>query len=85
MKAFQADAWTALFALKGVPTDIMSKIHDAYAKAMADEALINKLKKLGGVAPESTQQSPTYREDLVASDVDRWAKVIFDANISIAD
>jgi len=85
LKAFQADAWTALFAPKGTPNEIMARIHAAYAKALADPQTIQKLEKLGAVAPEPAQQSQSYLKDLVAADVDRWTKVIKDAEISIAD
>ncbi|MET0676635.1 MAG: tripartite tricarboxylate transporter substrate-binding protein, partial [Bradyrhizobium sp.] len=85
LKAYQADAWTALFAPKGVPDDILAKIHAAYAKAMADPETIARLEKLGAVAPAPAQQSRAYLKELVASDVDRWSKVITDAKISIAD
>jgi tripartite-type tricarboxylate transporter receptor subunit TctC len=63
----------------------MTKIQAAYAKAMADTDTINRLEKLGAVAPAPEQQSRAYLKNLVASDVDRWTKVITDAKISIAD
>ena len=85
LNAYQADAWTALFSPKGLPDDIMTKIHAAYAKAMADPDTISRLEKLGAVAPAPGQRSQAYLRDLVASDVDRWTKVITDAKISIAD
>ena len=85
LKAFQADAWTAFFAPKGLPGDIMAKIHAAYAETMADRETIRKLEQLGAVAPLTAQQSQSYLRDLVAADVDRWAKVITDANITIAE
>jgi tripartite-type tricarboxylate transporter receptor subunit TctC len=68
-----------------LPDDIMTKIHAAYAKAMADTDTINRLEKLGAVAPAPDQQSRAYLKILIASDVDRWTKVITDAQISIAD
>jgi tripartite-type tricarboxylate transporter receptor subunit TctC len=85
LNAYQADAWTALFSPKGLPDDIMTKVHAAYAKAMADPDTIGRLEKLGAVAPAPEQQSRAYLKNLVASDVDRWTKVITDAHISIAD
>ncbi len=83
LKAYQADAWTALFSPKGLP--IMAKVHAAYAKAMADPDTIGRLEKLGAVAPAPDQQSRVYLKSLVAGDVDRWTKVITDAKSSIAD
>jgi tripartite-type tricarboxylate transporter receptor subunit TctC len=74
-----------LFSPKGLPDDIMTKIHAAYAKAMADPDTIARLEKLGAVAPAAEQQSRAYLRNLVAGDVDRWTKVITDAKISIAD
>ena len=85
LKAFQADAWTAIFAPKGLPDDIMAKIHAAYAETMAQRDTISKLEKLGAVAPAPAQQSQSYLRDLVAADVERWTKVITDANIRIAE
>jgi tripartite-type tricarboxylate transporter receptor subunit TctC len=85
LKAFQADAWTALFAPKGVPEEIMAKILAAYAETMANQDTISKLEKLGAVAPTAAQRSQSYLRDLVAADVDRWAKVITDANITITE
>ena len=85
LKAFQADAWTALFAPKGLPDDIMAKIHAAYAETMAHPDTISKLEKLGAVAPAPAQRSQSYLRDLVAADVERWTKVITDANIRIAE
>lgn len=85
LKAFQADAWTAFFAPRGLPADIMTKIHDAYAATMKNQETIRKLEQLGAVAPTVAQQSQSYLRDLVAADVDRWAKVITEANISIAE
>jgi tripartite-type tricarboxylate transporter receptor subunit TctC len=85
LKDFQADAWTALFAPIGVPTEIMAKIHGAYAKSVSDPDTIAKLEKLGAVVPAADQQSSDYLKKLVAADVDRWAKVITDAKISIKD
>ena len=74
-----------IFLAEGIADNIMAKIHAAYAKAMADPDTISRLEKLGAVAPAPEQQSQAYLRDLVASDVDRWTKVITDAHISIAD
>ena len=49
------------------------------------ESARGRLEKLGAVAPTPEQQSRAYLKNLVASDVDRWTKVITDAKISIAD
>jgi tripartite-type tricarboxylate transporter receptor subunit TctC len=85
LKDFQADAWTALFAPKGTSGDVMAKIHAAYTKALADPETTKKLEKLGAAAPDPSKQSQAYLKDLVATDVDRWTKVIKDAQISITD
>ncbi|MGY3608918.1 tripartite tricarboxylate transporter substrate-binding protein [Bradyrhizobium sp. Lot11] len=85
LKAYQADAWTAVFAPKGVPAHIIDKLEDAYKKAMADQDTVNRLEKLGAVVPARENQSRAYLKKLVSSEVDRWSKVITDARISIAD
>lgn len=85
LSAFQADAWTALFAPKNLPSAIMSRIHAAYAKAMADADTIARIEKLGAVPPAEAQRSREHLRDLVASDVTRWSKVITDAGIVIKE
>jgi tripartite-type tricarboxylate transporter receptor subunit TctC len=76
LPAYQADAWTALFAPKGTPEPILARLNEAYAKALDDEAVKRRLTELGAVIPPPEKRTRAALADLVARDTDRWAKVI---------
>jgi tripartite-type tricarboxylate transporter receptor subunit TctC len=76
LPAYQADAWTALFAPKGTPEPILVRINEAYAKALDDEPVKKRLEELGAVVPPPARRTRAALADLVAADTERWAKVI---------
>ena len=73
LPAYQADAWTALFAPKGTPEPILVRLNEAYAKALDDEPVKKRLEELGAVVTPPTRAA---HPELVAADTARWAKVI---------
>ena len=73
---FKVSAWNALFAPKGTPKDVVAKLSDALNKALSDEATRKRLLDLGGVIPEGRERTPEHLAEFVASEVDRWGKVI---------
>jgi tripartite-type tricarboxylate transporter receptor subunit TctC len=78
---FDADAWTALFVPRGVPADVVSRVHEAYLSAIKSRPVIERLSGLGAVIPTGESLGPEYLRVLVARDLERWAKVVQDANI----
>jgi tripartite-type tricarboxylate transporter receptor subunit TctC len=78
---FDADAWTALFVPRGVPADVVSRVHEAYLSAIKSRPVIERLSGLGAVIPTGESLGPEYLRALVARDLERWAKVVQDANI----
>jgi tripartite-type tricarboxylate transporter receptor subunit TctC len=82
---FTADAWTSLFAPKGLPEPVAAKLNAAYQAALNDPAVVSRLSELGAVIPKPEQRGGAALAVLVKSDVDRWAKVIKDANIPLQE
>lgn len=80
---YLADAWTAIFAPKGVPADIIAKLNKAYAAALGKSETSAALEKLGAVLPAANERTSAHLEALVKRDVERWGKIIRDAKISI--
>jgi tripartite-type tricarboxylate transporter receptor subunit TctC len=76
LPAYQADAWTALFAPKGTPEPVLRRLNEAYVKALDDEAVRKRLGELGAVLPSAEKRTRAALADLVAKDTERWAKVI---------
>jgi tripartite-type tricarboxylate transporter receptor subunit TctC len=80
---FQASGWNAMFAPKGTPADVVSKLNAAARAALRDEAVRKRLLDLGAELPDEAGQSPEALGKLVASEIDKWVPVIRQAGVSI--
>jgi tripartite-type tricarboxylate transporter receptor subunit TctC len=73
---FEVSAWNALFAPKGTPKEIVSKLSDTLAKALDDQATRKRLLDLGSDIPEGAGRSPGALADLVKREVARWTPIL---------
>jgi tripartite-type tricarboxylate transporter receptor subunit TctC len=73
---FKVSAWQALFAPKGTLQDAVARLNDALVKALDDEATRKRLLDLGTVIPDPDGRSPAALQELVESEVARWARVL---------
>ena len=73
---YEVSAWNAVFAPKGLPADVRTKLVDALGKALADENTRKRLLDLGGVIPDASGQGPAALQKLVESEVARWTPVL---------
>jgi tripartite-type tricarboxylate transporter receptor subunit TctC len=73
---FQVSAWNALFAPKGTPGEIVTKLNGALGKALDDESTRKRLLDLGADLPDKAGRSPEALQKLVASEIERWGKVL---------
>src|SRR3712207_3754559 len=55
---YEVSAWNAIFAPKGVPQDVVTKLSDALMKALDDEGTRKRLLELGGVIPSKEDRTP---------------------------
>jgi tripartite-type tricarboxylate transporter receptor subunit TctC len=76
MPEFQVSAWNALFAPKGTPKDVVTKLSQALGKALSTEGARKRILDLGGVIPEGQDRTPQYLAKFVASEVARWNKAL---------
>ena len=60
---YQVSAWNALFAPRGTPKEIVTKLNETLSKALDDPATRKRLLDLGSVLPQGNERSPTI--DLV--------------------
>src|SRR6201747_3250270 len=67
LPAFQAQAWNAVFAPKGTPSEIVAKLNAAAAKALDDENVRKRLLDLGSVIPGPAERTPEALAALVKS------------------
>jgi tripartite-type tricarboxylate transporter receptor subunit TctC len=73
---YEVSAWNAVFAPKGVPQDVVTKLSDALMKSLDDEATRKRLLELGGVIPSKEQRGPEALQKLVESELARWTPVL---------
>ncbi len=77
---FEVTTWYALWAVKGTPKEIVEKMYQEVAKALAQPDVKNIWAEQGAVAGG---QPPAEFGRFVHFEVPRWAKVVKDAQIRI--
>lgn len=77
---FDAANWFALLAPAGTPNEIIRVLNTHVAKAIASPELRERLAKQGAVLEGST---PEELSTLIKGDLDRWARVVKQANIKL--
>jgi tripartite-type tricarboxylate transporter receptor subunit TctC len=73
---FQVSAWNALFAPKGTPKEVVTKLNGALVKALDDETTRKRLLDLGAEIADRSGRTPEALEKLVTSEIARWNKVL---------
>jgi tripartite-type tricarboxylate transporter receptor subunit TctC len=75
-------AWSALFLPKGTPKAIIDRVNAAAREAMADEAVVAQLAKLGSDLPLADARTPEALGKLVRAEIDKWTPLIAAAELS---
>jgi tripartite-type tricarboxylate transporter receptor subunit TctC len=75
---YEAFAWQGVAAPKDTPPDIVNKLNTEINAALADPKIASRMADLGGVP---MPMSPGEFGKLIASEIDKWGKVIKFANI----
>jgi tripartite-type tricarboxylate transporter receptor subunit TctC len=73
---YQVSAWNAIFAPKGTPKEIVTKLNDALVKALNDQATRKRMLDLGADLSNKEATTPEGLRKLVQSEVARWNKVL---------
>ncbi len=76
LPGYQVSAWNALFAPKGTPKEIVTRLNQALGMGLADDATRKRLLDLGGVLPSKQEQTPAYLGDFVKKEVARWTPIL---------
>jgi tripartite-type tricarboxylate transporter receptor subunit TctC len=79
---FQATGWNALFAPKGTPKEIVTKLNAAAKAALKDENTRKRLLELGAELPDEAGQTPEALAKLVSSEIDTWVPIIKSAGVT---
>jgi tripartite-type tricarboxylate transporter receptor subunit TctC len=76
---YQLNVWSAIYAPKGTPKEIVAKLADALNKALDEPAAAQRLGNLGGTVPPKAERGPDFLRKTVASDIPRWAPILKEA------
>ncbi len=76
---YEVLSWTALAAPAGLPPAVAERLADALRKTLAQPAVRQKLELTGGVPDAGTSPADTRR--FIATQMDKWKKVVSDAGI----
>ena len=78
LPGYQVEIWFGLLAAAGTPADVVAKLNDAVAKALALPELQERFRNFGVIAKAST---PKALGELIADEVPRWTQVVREAGI----
>src|SRR6202050_3706177 len=76
---YEIYVWYALFAPRGTPADVVTKLNAALKDAVADPKILARFKDDGGVA---TAMTPGVLAQFLADDEARWRKMVDAAGIT---
>jgi len=75
---FEISGWTGIGAPRGTPAEIVERLNREVNAGLADAGLLSRFADVGAVAVRFTPAEATAR---IASDIEKWAKVVHAAGI----
>lgn len=78
LPGYDVTSYYGIAGPKGLPADIVAKMQGVIGDIVKQEANISRIKGLGSTAMSSTSEQ---FHDRVTADVEKWTKVVKDANI----
>ena len=73
---YEMSVWAGLFAPKGVPPYVITKLADALDKALDEPVVSETLAKVGGSIPAKAERNPAAFDRFVRSEIARWAPIL---------
>ena len=81
LEAFDVQVWHGLYAPKGTPAPIVSKLNAALREALQNPDLIKRQEALGLTVVTDTRLEPVGHRAFLAAEMERWGKLIRDAGV----
>jgi tripartite-type tricarboxylate transporter receptor subunit TctC len=75
--------WLGAYAPKGTPKDIVAKLSHAFAVAMADPNVRERIASQGMEVPPAAQQTPEGFAVYLKSEMDKWGAIIRESGIKV--
>ena len=81
LKGFEVTIWHGLYAPKGTPADVVTKINAALKVALKDADFIKKQEGLGAVVVTDKRMEPAEHKKFVAAEIAKWSPVLKAAGV----
>jgi tripartite-type tricarboxylate transporter receptor subunit TctC len=81
LKGFEVTIWHGLYAPKGTPADVQTKLNNALKTALKDPEFIRKQEGLGAVVVTDKRMEPAEHKKFVAAEIAKWSPVIKAAGV----
>ncbi len=81
LKDFEVTIWHGMYAPKGTPADVLSKINNALKVALKDPEFLKKEEALGAVVVTDKRTAPAEHKKFVAAEIAKWGPIIKAAGI----
>jgi tripartite-type tricarboxylate transporter receptor subunit TctC len=76
LPGFYCSVWSALFAPKGTPKDIIARLNAAAVGALAEPAVRERLAELGQQIVPREEQTPEALDALQRAEIEKWWPII---------
>jgi tripartite-type tricarboxylate transporter receptor subunit TctC len=81
LKGFGVTIWHGLYAPKGTPADVQTKLNAALKAALKDPEFIRKQEGLGAVVVTDKRVEPAEHRKFVSSEIAKWSPIIKAAGV----
>jgi len=82
LSGVEAATWNAIFLPKGTPAPIVQKLREAVIGALDTPAVQERLREIGAAVAPPDLRSSEYLQQLVESEIAKWAAVIKAAGVT---
>jgi len=83
LPGFYISVWSGIWAPKGTPQEIISKLNAAVVAALANQDVQRRLADLGQDVPARDQQTPAALASFQAAEVERWWPIVKAMNLHV--
>jgi tripartite-type tricarboxylate transporter receptor subunit TctC len=73
---YQMSIWAGIFAPKGTPAPVVTKLSEALDKALDDPGVRSRINNLGGSIPGKAERNPAAFDAYVKAEIARWEPVL---------
>jgi tripartite-type tricarboxylate transporter receptor subunit TctC len=76
LKGFNVGVWHGLYAPKGTPAPVLTRVNTALKAALRDPAFVTSMESLGAVIINDARNNPAEHKRFVEAEIAKWGPVI---------